>query len=349
MHARRGLWADARRIWARALSIKGSSLEQGDEHEWLFVLRKSWALMEALCGRGLDMCVGILGASVGEFSELADLCESRESGCVSSVDVLRAKRVVDAAAAECRATTVSRVDVAVADEVRRALLTAGLWVAYARGRDCGAVNEYYKRSVGEQAEAQRDEVTVARGEADRELLAMEVCSVYLYHAATCKVYRAGDLRLHLTQSVSRYVHNTAFWQMLVAMESQTRMSIHVYRHLMTVLGDHRTADLYMLGVYCQQNENSARWLLRRFSQDRWAAQSVSLWTVYVMFELECGHLKRAKKAVLSALLHCPWAKPLYLLCLGACALAEQFTSDEKVMLVRGMVNAGLRSYNLLRQ
>ncbi|KAJ2237016.1 hypothetical protein IWW45_001300 [Coemansia sp. RSA 485] len=372
MHARKGQWTDARKIWTRALAI-GRTLEQKTEHQWLFVLRKSWAIMEALHGGGLEMCIRILGASFDEFEEIALMCESSSvsdaighSAATGGVFCcLRAQSVVEETVSEYHRMTVNAdtgdVREAMDDEVRHALLAARLWIAYyAHNRDCGALNDCYKRSVGEYHHHQNHhqnhtQATVAcSGKSDRELLTMELCSIYLYHAKTCKVYRAGDLRAHLVAGISLNVHNTVFWEMLSFLETRTRISNRVHSHLITMLGNcASTTDLYMLGIYyCGQgirgNENSMRWLLQQkaVSTERGAStQSVALWTAYVLFELHCGHKRRAKRVALQALNHCPWAKPLYLLCMDKDVLADQFSLEEKTMLVRGMVNAGLRSHS----
>ncbi|KAJ1898304.1 hypothetical protein LPJ66_002833 [Kickxella alabastrina] len=361
MHARYGFWDEARKIWAATLASEFSIPES--ERSWLIVVCKSWALMEAKHGRGLAMCVKVLGCSTAaEYQSLAEpqaiqdssansfagLAKDDDQCSVLPEDILRAKAAVAAVKSGAGCGTP-------ADEIRHAVLAIDLWLMYAVKRDCSAANTVYTDFIATTRSlplAQLPRVADADGHAPAgsniELATMEICSIHLFHALSFKVHRAADLRNRLQEALDQFPHNTMFWEMFIASEARTKIVNRVHRKVNSAADQHRTPDLYMMAVYSElkqmTNVNSARWALRKATRNGECA-SVLAWAIYVTYECRQNSIKRAKRVLLAALRMCPWAKPLYVLALDASGpLAAAFTSEEKMALIRAMVTAGLRFY-----
>ncbi|KAJ1933706.1 hypothetical protein GGF37_006633, partial [Kickxella alabastrina] len=284
MHARYGFWDEARKIWAATLASKFSIPES--ERSWLIVVCKSWALMEAKHGRGLSMCVKILGCSTAaEYQSLAEPQTAQDSSAnlfaglakdddqcsLLPEDILRAKAAVAAvkSGASCGIP---------ADEIRHAVLVIDLWLMYAAKRDCSAADTVYSDFIATTRSlplAQLPQVAGADGHAlggsDVELATMEICTIHLFHALSFKVHRAADLRNRLQEALDQFPHNTVFWEMFIASEARTKIVNRVHRQVNSAADQHRTPDLYMMAVYSElkqmANVNSARWALRKATRN----------------------------------------------------------------------------------
>ncbi|KAJ2774395.1 hypothetical protein IWQ57_000837 [Coemansia nantahalensis] len=309
MHARVGQWAEARRVWAAALTLAATL--PAAEHAWLPVLCKSWAVLEALHGRGLPAAIRIIATA-------SDQADPAATDCCSPADILCARRAVDDYA-------LATPDDAPA-EVRLAVLTLRLWVAYAAQRDVGAV---------EAAFAEHSSSLAAE-----ESALIAVCSVHLFHAKTARVVRAADLRGRVAAALRAFPHSTALWEMLRYGERRSPIAGRVARQLAAATADEPAPDLRMLAVYAARDPRPA---LRRATRAGDCA-SVLAWAAAIAFECrpEAPSPRRAKRLLLAALRACPWAKSLYLLAAGG-PLAAHFSPREQHALLRAMVKAGIRT------
>ncbi|KAJ1727035.1 hypothetical protein LPJ61_004800 [Coemansia biformis] len=331
MHARVGMWGEARRVWAAAISL--ASTLPDDEQAWVAVVCKSWALLEILHGRGLAAGLGVLAARRDPDALRALAGENAvyaaRDCCCSVADLLCAQREVDDFARACRTTR----DGGTPPEVPLAVLTLRLWAAYAAGRNVEAAETAFKSHGG-----------VELGEP--ALLAL--CSVHLFHAMTSRVYRAADLRERVADALRRFPHTTVFWEMLLFSERRTRIAGQVGRQLAVALADGVLApDIRLIGVYAErrragwQVSGGVRRAMGQATRGSGSA-SVLMWMAAIALECRLGAPKRAKRVLLTALFRCPWAKPLYMVALGG-TLALQFSEHEKQALMRAMVRAGIRT------
>ncbi|KAI8322238.1 DUF1740-domain-containing protein [Martensiomyces pterosporus] len=339
-NARNGSWSDARKIWCSALASVDSLPEE--EQPWAVVLRKSWAVLEATHGRGLGTFIDVLGAS--DATELQGLAqpgsEAADNGgtLIQATRLLRAKKSVDqAAAAATSARTVSPYGAA---EIQQAAHSLHMWLAYAAERNILEADSAYAALL--------EDSTLNEADADSELLAMEICSIHMYHSRTAKVYKAAYLRKHLQEALALFPHNTALWEMLLHSESRARIENRVHRQMWaSIERSPLSTGLHLLDIYIGLNlhrpfnPNIVRWALKKATRGG-ECRSPLVWAIYVIFECRQKSLGRARRAFYSAIRQCPWAKPLYLLALGQ-GLETAFTGKEKAGIVRAMVAAEIRT------
>ncbi|KAJ1965031.1 hypothetical protein GGI12_001053 [Dipsacomyces acuminosporus] len=327
-HARNGNWQRARRIWCLALCSVESRLEA--EKPWAIVLRKSWAVLEALHGRGLEACADVLSASEAEMAELAKIGYTAKSSG-DSTKVLRAKKAVEQAAALQSKTS----------EVRHATLAIRMWLAYLAERNTGAVDAVYAKSIADGKCAG----------IEAELAAMEICSIHLYHSRTCRVHKAADLRKHLQSSLQLFPQNTVLWEMFIHSEARARIENRVHRQIWTAIDSAHCTNLHLLDVYVGLslhkpfNPNTVRWALKKATSVG-ECKSVLVWAIYVVFECQQRNSARARRVFYSAIRSCPWAKPLYLLALGK-EMQAVFTDKERADIIRAAVATEIRTCTLL--
>ncbi|KAJ2412332.1 hypothetical protein GGI10_003747 [Coemansia sp. RSA 2530] len=333
LHARHGRWEEARGIWA---SILVRAQEMGGA--WAVVVRKSWAVMEIIHGRGVAVGVRIMAVAVEMGCEPQQLLQrllEAPGDSVSAVDVLRARKLAAAA-------TLDSSD----GEIAQAHLALRMWLEYAAEGSCDAALQLFT----ECADTVDTGSTIAG-----ELAMLELCSIHLYHSMKCKVYRARDLRSHLELAVHRYPHNTVFWEMYVNSESRSKMFGRVSRQISWALvGEPRSPYLRLLGLYValasapEGAYDVVGGALRRATGDA-ECWSPLVWMACIAFEVRWGSLPRAKRMLLGAMRRCPWVKPLYLAALGGdfTELAGLFGSEEKKAVLRALVFLGLRTRAIL--
>ncbi|KAJ1893145.1 hypothetical protein LPJ81_005423, partial [Coemansia sp. IMI 209127] len=134
MLARTGDWDEARKVWANSLTFVTNLSES--EQAWSIVIRKSWAALEAMHGRGLEVATKVACAETSvELRMLAQNNSDEIAAEPSPGDVARTQRLVIANEQHWGPCT--------KPEVRSAAAALLLWLAYAKSLDVQDVDKVY--------------------------------------------------------------------------------------------------------------------------------------------------------------------------------------------------------------
>ncbi|KAI9504921.1 NRDE-2, necessary for RNA interference-domain-containing protein [Coemansia spiralis] len=346
MHARLGDWKEARRIWSSALAFANTL--PAEQKIWAIVVRKSWALLELTHGRGLCAAIRIIGAeSDSEAQVLAsnspigeNMSTSAENRNIGAKEILRARNLVEQEKLSVNKVKLNSDEIL---EVHNALTALEMWLAYASALDVHAADEIYAQNA-------------ENGNESSERSMLDICTIHLYHISKSKVYRAADLRGHVQRAVEEYPHNTVFWEIFLLSEARSRVVNRVRQTMANLVEEKRLhSSLGLLPFYlemrlCQQVciasgdcMANSRYLLKRARQIGLnTSKSALIWSVFLHYELKNSSLARAKRTLLTGICQCPWIKQFLVIGLSGGALAAEFSSHEKAVLLRSMVASRIR-------
>ncbi|KAJ2402343.1 hypothetical protein GGI23_000788 [Coemansia sp. RSA 2559] len=333
MLARTGDWDEARKVWANSLAFVAKLQES--EQAWSIVIRKSWAALEAMHGRGLGVAAKIACAETSV--ELQMLVKNNSDGIAPEVlpeDVERAQRLVKGNEQHWGACT--------KPEVRSAAAALSLWLAYAKSLDMQDVDKVY-------ADVASD------NRCCNERLRMDLCAVHFFHITNSKAHRAQDFRKHVQPSVELYPYNTVLWEMFLHCEARLKMSGRVRWTLEKITKRNKKRDpcLQMVFVYVRMRLDQQAGArsdvrianIRKYLGDATCegeSNSPLIWVTAFHFEQRQGSPKRAKKVLVAAIRQCPWIKEFLMVTLCGKALEIGFTDRERSAFLRGMATCGIR-------
>ncbi|KAJ2664178.1 hypothetical protein IWW48_000947 [Coemansia sp. RSA 1200] len=346
MHARVGDWDEARRVWSRSLAF-AAQLPATEKGKWTIVVRKSWAVLELMHGRGLAVAVRIACAETGSELQALAQKDADNAPCVVFLreDVLRALQWVRKE--ECALRASSNAE---ATDAAAALL---LWLTYAQTLDMRAVDKAF-------AELEASEQTRAN-----ERLWMELCAVHFFHSSSTSVHRIGDLRRRALSAVEMYPHNVVFWEILLQSEARFRVSSRVRLVLAKASkrSDYqRRPSMQMLFVYVRMRLDrqssasadvcisSTRVALGKATCGGTGKSSLT-WMLGYAFEQQHGSAKTAARVLSSAIRQCPWAKRFFMAAIanGITVGTDDPGGSTKSVLVRQMVACGIRLHTMIKQ
>ncbi|KAI8057134.1 NRDE-2, necessary for RNA interference-domain-containing protein [Syncephalis plumigaleata] len=214
---------------------------------------------------------------------------------------------------------------------------------------CVTLFEYLTRGISGAHQVYERVLTsldeMGRGQSVRaELIQVQL---YLIHQSICTIYRPGDFRDRLDDALARFPHNTFLLSAYLTNETRFKIENRMRRSLDDLLHRQSSHWLRLFSIYAelryhpgQYNANRVRHLLDEAIEDNCGVSSVSLWTIYILFELQQNNLSRAKQIYLRAIRACPWHKGMYLLAYSI--LNQVFEEREQSEILELMMEKEIR-------
>ncbi|PYI11643.1 DUF1740-domain-containing protein, partial [Aspergillus sclerotiicarbonarius CBS 121057] len=174
-----------------------------------------------------------------------------------------------------------------------------------------------------------------------ELLHQSRARFLYHHIRTSNIYKPSHIRTLLTESISLFRHNTIFLSLFAWNESRFRIEERVrdtIRDITTITSSHPD-DLtstptqipittHLFSIYTELNRpiyagstlHSVRAAFEKAIGDTTtstststAHSSITLWKLYILFELSRNEIQRAKNVFYRGMRACPWSKELIML------------------------------------
>ncbi|PWY88350.1 DUF1740-domain-containing protein [Aspergillus heteromorphus CBS 117.55] len=221
-----------------------------------------------------------------------------------------------------------------------------------------------------------------------ELLHQSRARLLYHHIRTSTTYKPTQIRTLLSESISLFRHNTIFLSLFAWTESRfridervrdtirditsmssstpnnnttlyptTQISIPITTHLFSIYTE------LLRPVYAGSTLHSVRAAFERAigshhhpssvssSSSSTAPSSITLWKLYILFELSRRQIQRAKDVFYRGMRACPWSKDLLMLAfthLRADVVEERYSRDRDGRKGEGMAFGELRHvYNVL--
>ncbi|KAB8260510.1 NRDE-2, necessary for RNA interference-domain-containing protein [Aspergillus pseudonomiae] len=177
-----------------------------------------------------------------------------------------------------------------------------------------------------------------------ELLHQARARLLYYHARTSSIYKPSQIRALLADSISLFPHNTIFLSLFAWNESRFRIEERVRDTIMDITTKaHNRADqifttqvpitshLFSIftelnrPVYAGSTPHSVRAAFEKAIGDKdpststhhntlsTARSNLTLWKLYILFELSQHDINRAKDVFYRGMRACPWSKELIML------------------------------------
>ncbi|KAE8379953.1 NRDE-2, necessary for RNA interference-domain-containing protein [Aspergillus bertholletiae] len=196
-----------------------------------------------------------------------------------------------------------------------------------------------------------------------ELLHQARARLLYYHARTSSIYKPSQIRALLADSISLFPHNTIFLSLFAWNESRFRIEERVRDTIMDITtkanscADHIlttqvpiTSHLFSIftelnrPVYSGSTPHSVRAAFEKAIGDQdpsnstqhstfsTARSNLTLWKLYILFELSQHDINRAKEVFYRGMRACPWSKELIMLAfshLGADIVREKYPSTSR--------------------
>ncbi|KAE8339239.1 hypothetical protein BDV24DRAFT_165617 [Aspergillus arachidicola] len=213
-----------------------------------------------------------------------------------------------------------------------------------------------------------------------ELLHQARARLLYYHARTSSIYKPSQIRALLADSISLFPHNTIFLSLFAWNESRFRIEERVRDTIMDITTKaHNRADQILTTqvpitshlfsiftelnrpIYAGSTPHSVRAAFEKAIGDQdpstpthhdtlsTARSNLTLWKLYILFELSQHDINRAKDVFYRGMRACPWSKELIMLAfshLGADIVRERYPGASRKG--DGMNFLELRSvYNVL--
>ncbi|KAI9370859.1 NRDE-2, necessary for RNA interference-domain-containing protein [Aspergillus egyptiacus] len=338
MERRTGNYAAADHVWATAISMsKSLSDAQRMEsvllwHTWIWEMLNAQStflavqLLTCMPQNSIDPKSLALASSPPEFSPAnllkirSCLMETQESGIAAG------KPTIVTACTDLRA----------------------ILLYLSQGQDLGKSLEAYSSTINRieslpnSAESFKSYTT--------ELLHQSRARLLYYHLRTSTLYKPSYFRGILAESITLYPHNTIFLSLFAWNESRFRIEERV-RDVMRDLTRSRPSSsssqtpitTHLFSIYTELNRptyagstlHSVRAAFERAigEQDATtsnntssARSSISLWKLYILFELSRNDITRAKAVFFRAMRACPWSKDILMLAFSH--LREDVTQNQ---------------------
>ncbi|GMG01213.1 unnamed protein product [Aspergillus oryzae] len=177
-----------------------------------------------------------------------------------------------------------------------------------------------------------------------ELLHQARARLLYYHARTSSIYKPSQIRALLADSISLFPHNTIFLSLFAWNESRFRIEERVRDTIMDITTKaHNRADQifttqvpitsHLFSIFTELNRpiyagstpHSVRAAFEKAIGDQdpstpthhntvsTARSSLTLWKLYILFELSQHDINRAKDVFYRGMRACPWSKELIML------------------------------------
>ncbi|KAF7590421.1 hypothetical protein BBP40_002877 [Aspergillus hancockii] len=176
-----------------------------------------------------------------------------------------------------------------------------------------------------------------------ELLHQARARLLYYHARTSSLYKPSQIRSLLADSISTFPHNTIFLSLFAWNESRFRIEERVRDTIRDITTETRnrpdrilatqvpvTSHLFSIftelnrPVYAGSTPHSIRAAFEKAFGDQdpshhhpnslsTARSNLSLWKLYILFELSQHDITRAKEVFYRGMRACPWSKELIML------------------------------------
>ncbi|OGM50073.1 hypothetical protein ABOM_001375 [Aspergillus bombycis] len=177
-----------------------------------------------------------------------------------------------------------------------------------------------------------------------ELLHQARARLLYYHARTSNIYKPSQIRALLTDSISLFPHNTIFLSLFAWNESRFRIEERVRDTIMDITTKaHNRADQilttqvpitsHLFSIFTELNRpmyagstpHSVRAAFEKAIGDKdpstsahhntisTARSNLTLWKLYILFELSQHDINRAKDVFYRGMRVCPWSKELIML------------------------------------
>lgn len=177
-----------------------------------------------------------------------------------------------------------------------------------------------------------------------ELLHQARARLLYYHARTSSIYKPSQIRALLADSISLFPHNTIFLSLFAWNESRFRIEERVRDTIMDITTKaHNRADQILTTqvpitshlfsiftelnrpIYAGSTPHSVRAAFEKAIGDQdpstpthyntvsTARSSLTLWKLYILFELSQHDINRAKDVFYRGMRACPWSKELIML------------------------------------
>lgn len=222
-----------------------------------------------------------------------------------------------------------------------------------------------------------------------ELLHQSQAKLIFYHVRKGSAYKPSHIRNLLADSISQYPHNTIFLCLFAWNESRSRIEERVrdvVRNITHTSSNSNSSNqanqvpvtTHLFSIYSELSRpvyagstlHSARAAFEKAIGDSQptstpsnttkssdasnttnstARSNITIWKLYILFELSRGNVQRAKDVFYRAMRSCPWSKELVMLAFGhlrADNVRQRFGDNKTVGA--GMGFAELRgAYNVL--
>lgn len=218
-----------------------------------------------------------------------------------------------------------------------------------------------------------------------ELLHQSQAKLIFYHVRNGNAYKPSHVRNLLADSISQHPHNTIFLCLFAWNESRSRIEervrdvvrnityapnnstqthqVPVTTHLFSIYSElsrpvYAGSTLHSVRAAFEKAigdskpaspSNTAQSSDASNTSNSTARSNVTIWKLYILFELSRGNVQRAKDLFYRAMRSCPWSKELIMLAFGhlRADIVRQRFGDDKTAAA-GMGFAELRGvYNVL--
>ncbi|RHZ54116.1 hypothetical protein CDV55_101701 [Aspergillus turcosus] len=337
IECRTGNHTAAEHVWATTISM--SKTFSDHDRVDCALLWQSWT-WESLNARNIAQAAHLLLSIPQNSVDLKSIPGAFSETMFSATNLLKAQNSLSEAQESALFTRKARIFVACTDCLA---LLAYLSNSFDMTKSLGA----YSRAMAslstlpERSHSFRTFTT--------ELLHQARAKLIYYHVRTSSLYRPSQIRSLLTESISLFPHNTIFLSLFAWNESRFRIEERVRDVVRDVTSETKqrtshnrttaqqipiTSHLFSIytelvrPVYAGSTLHSVRAAFEKAIGDpahlshtgtiassttSSARSSLTLWKLYILFELSRNEINRAKEVFYRAIRACPWSKELVML------------------------------------
>ncbi|KAG2181353.1 hypothetical protein INT43_008936 [Umbelopsis isabellina] len=181
---------------------------------------------------------------------------------------------------------------------------------------------------------------------DNEVLLVAYAKLLFRHNSKGGSFKASVMRDVLQRSLTLFPNNIVLLSLFMWNEARTKIENRVRQHINQAIEQDPNYVLWEFAIYNElhhhvaYNANLVRSLFERAVECTRTRSSISLWKLYIEFEMREDNHERAKVIFYRAIRECPWAKDLYMI--GFDALYHHMTEQELHQLLSTMMEKELR-------
>lgn len=333
----------ARNVYMQALSLSQSFNDA--EKVDMPLLWRAWTELEWEDGQ-LSAALAVLVASSTtaiNAATLIPISEGKEVLAPSPAGVLRARQYYR-----------RLLDAANAPDSPQSLFRHRISITF-----CLALLEYLSSGLDASNAIMDNQIRQLRsedeGSAEEEEARALQAKIAFRHTQAKAAFRPAVLRDILESALKAFPNNSIFLSLHLFNEIRTRIENRVRRVLDEIVlkVDSVTSEGWLFAIYAElhissrtYNVQSVRSLFERAVDHPHSRSSLSIWSLYIEFELRQKEVKRAKRLLHRALAECPWAKDLYLMAFAS-PFRQAYRSAELRDIHRLMLEKGIRLHKSL--
>ncbi|CAG8548926.1 4305_t:CDS:10 [Ambispora gerdemannii] len=205
--------------------------------------------------------------------------------------------------------------------------------------------KYYAQKISQMS-------TLAASQADaRNVIHLCVCFSLLEYLGqnlgeACKIYETMLAELILEKALTIFPDNSEFLSLYFFNELRTKIQNRVRRFLDAALVKKPSHVLWTFAIFAElhlqkaYNQHHIRALFERALECPTTRHSVSIWNLYIDFEIKHNQQDRAKALYFRAIRECPWSKDIYLLAFRR--LRSHFSTEELEEVMNLMLEKEIR-------